>query len=476
MAPEHKAQKLPTIHQLFGYTIGFSHLLDEIAIGVAVIGLDRKIVAMNQMLKLLTGFSQKESFGVPCRHILRSSLCVQNCPAFQINGKSGPKCIETDLISKDRQLIPIRITFALLKTNSGKIVGYLETVEDLRPLKKRESGSFEGYSFEHIVGKSPEMGKIFQILPSLAQSESSVLITGETGTGKDMVAETIHHTSDRAKGPFVKVNCGALPETLLESELFGHCKGAFTGAIENKAGRFQLAHNGTLYLTEIGDLPFSLQVKLLTFLDDKVIVPLGTTKEIVSDVRIIAATHRNLDQMVAEKRFRKDLMFRLNVIRLHLPPLRERQGDVRLLLDYFLNKISAQLGRKTPELSKRALKILLAYSYPGNVRELRNFIEYTVNICTDDKITPRHLPAYLTDPSQAAVVEVAPPATAGIAAESEKQRLARTGPDQPWPEIEKQMIIEALVKTGGRKSRAADFLGWSRSTLWRKMKQFGIRG
>ena len=391
MPPGRSNHRTPTVDHLFGEAIRFLDLLDEIAIGVAILGLDRKVLAMNQSMKVLTGFGRREARGVPCRHILRSSICVQNCPAFQLNGKSGARCIEGDLINKDRQLIPVRITFSPLKTPSGETAGFIETVEDIRSLKTGAAGGLEPYSFDHIVGKSPEMGKIFQILPSLAQSESSVLITGETGTGKDMLAETIHHMSDRAKGPFVKINCGALPETLLESELFGHCKGAFTGAIENKTGRFQHAHNGTLYLTEIGDLPLSLQIKLLTFLDDKVVVPLGTTKEIVADVRIVAATHRNLERMVAENRFRKDLMFRLNVIRLHLPPLRKRQGDIRLLLDHFLHKVSVQLGRKTPDLSSSALQILLGYPYPGNVRELRNFVEYAVNICNGDKILPRHL-------------------------------------------------------------------------------------
>lgn len=464
----------PTINNLFRDAVNFSDLLDEIAIGVAVLGLDRKVVALNQTLKGLTGFTQNEACGVPCRHILRSSVCMQNCPALHINGKSGPKCIEGDLINRDRQLIPIRLTFAPLKTLSGKLAGFLETVEDIRSLKKGPSGGLEGYSFDHIVGKSPQMDKIFQILPSLAQSESSVLITGETGTGKDMLAETIHHMSDRAKGPFVKINCGALPETLLESELFGHSKGAFTGAIENKIGRFQHAHNGTLYLTEIGDLPLSLQIKLLTFLDDKVVVPLGSTKETVADVRIIAATHRNLEQMVVENRFRKDLMFRLNVIRLHLPPLRKRQGDVRLLLDHFLHKVSAQLSRKTPEITRHALNILLGYSYPGNVRELRNFVEYAVNICNGDKISPRHLPAYLTEPGQPVPEAHFSEDNAGTAAGPGAGGFPRPEPDQRWPDVEKQMIVEALIRSGGRKNRAAEALGWSRSTLWRKMKQLKI--
>ena len=292
------------------------------------------------------------------------------------------------------------------------MVGFLETVEDIRLLRKLDETASHAYNFNNIIGRSPEMEKIFQILPSLAQSDSSVLITGETGTGKDMVAETIHHASNRAKGPFVKINCGALPETLLESELFGHRKGAFTGAVENKPGRIQLAHNGTLYLTEIGDLPLSLQVKLLTFLDDKEIFPLGSIKGFTANVRIIAATHRNLEKRVNDNRFRKDLLFRLNVIRLHLPPLRDRQGDIQLLLDHFLNSLSTQMGKKMLGLSREALKILLTYHYPGNVRELRNIVEYAVNICGDRQIKPKHLPSYLMEAGQfdvAAAAQESPP-------------------------------------------------------------------
>jgi transcriptional regulator with PAS, ATPase and Fis domain len=315
------------------------------------------------------------------------------------------------------------------------------------------------------------MERVFQILPVIAQSDSSVLITGETGTGKDFVAEAIHQASPRAKDPFIKVNCGALPETLLESELFGHQKGAFTGAVENKPGRFRLAHNGTLYLTEIGDLPLSLQVKLLTFLDDRIVYPLGSTKGFQVNARVIAATHRNLEQMVRDGRFREDLLFRLNVVRVHLPPLRERGDDVRLLLDHFLHTYVAQFKKPVKGFSARALRILLDYTYPGNVRELRNMVEYALNICQEELIHPKHLPAYLTDPKQR-----------DWDREEEKQEVPSFSrslgqvpqPDVNWVDVERGMILDAMVKAGGRRSKAAAMLGWGRSTLWRKMKQYGM--
>jgi PAS domain S-box-containing protein len=464
----------PQINDLFDVPISFLALLDEIAIGVAVLDLDRKIVAINQTLKALTGFSQKDFVGVSCAHILRSNICLHDCPALHIDESSSPKCIEGNLINKDRQLIPIRITSAALKNTEGNVIGFLETVEDISLLRKLDETVSHAYNFKNIIGRSPQMEKIFQILPSLAQSDSSVLITGETGTGKDMVAETIHQSSSRAKGPFVKINCGALPETLLESELFGHRRGAFTGAVENKPGRIQLAHNGTLYLTEIGDLPRSLQVKLLTFLDDKEVFPLGGIKGFIADVRIIAATHRNLEQRVNGERFRNDLLFRLNVIRLQLPPLRDRQGDIQLLLNHFLSTLSKQMGKNISELSPKALKILQAYHYPGNVRELRNIVEYAVNICGDRHIKPKHLPAYLMDADSFDMKPAAnaPPTRLGF--ETVGSDSVRPELHEDWSNIEKRMILETLIKVGGRKNKAALLLGWARSTLWRKMKQYGI--
>jgi transcriptional regulator with PAS, ATPase and Fis domain len=362
-----------------------------------------------------------------------------------------------------------------LKNAQGNPIGFLETVEDISLIRKLNETVGQAYHFKNIIGRSPEMEKIFQIIPSLAQSDSSVLVTGETGTGKDMVAETIHQASSRAKGPFVKINCGALPETLLESELFGHRKGAFTGAVENKPGRIQLANNGTLYLTEIGDLPLSLQVKLLTFLDDREVFPLGSIKGFTADVRIIAATHRNLEQWVKEGRFRKDLLYRLNVVRLHLPPLRDRQGDIQLLLDHFLNRFAKQLAKNIQGLSHKTLKLLLGYRYPGNVRELRNILEYATNICNDRQIKPKHLPAYLMENGPFESTVTAHPTAVPTDMQSEDNALIHPVLHQEWTDIEKQMIIQALIRAGGRKNKAAASLGWARSTLWRKMNHYGIR-
>ena len=369
------------IKGLFDAPIELPSLIDEIPLGIVMLDTQRRIVLINRAFEALSGFSIEDARGIPCFHIMRSKLCIQKCPLKKMDSNSESISIESDIINKERELIPVLINLSPIRDARGHLTGFLETVEDLRPLKEVDAKTQQAYGFRHIIGKSREMTRLFQTVPLVAQNDSAVLITGETGTGKDMLAEAIHQASNRAKGAFVKINCGALPETLLESELFGHQKGAFTGAVENKPGRFRLAHNGSLYLTEIGDLPLPLQVKLLTFLDDKVVYPLGSAKGFQADVRIIAATHRNLDLMVKERKFREDLMFRLNVVRLHLPPLRERGDDIRLILDHFVNIFATRFRKDINGLSKKVLKILLDYPFPGNVRELRNIIEYAVNIC-----------------------------------------------------------------------------------------------
>ncbi len=439
-------------------------LLNNVPLGIALLDPSRRIVFSNQALEAITGLSAADARGLACHQVLRSRICLTGCPARD-EGFSGSVCLESDLINRDHQMIPFRMTLSRLFDTRGKPAGFIETIEDLRLLREFDEKINQAYRFGQLLGKSRQMEKLFAILPVIAQSDSSVLLTGETGTGKDILAEALHQASTRAKGPFIKINCGALPETLLESELFGHTKGAFTGALENKPGRFNLAHTGTLYLTEIGDLPLPLQVKLLTFLDDRVIYPLGGTRGIEADVRIIAATHRNLEQMVQEGRFRQDLFFRLNVLRAHLPALREREGDIRLLLDHFLNQFNQKLGRSITGFSSRALKILLAYPFPGNVRELRNIVEYAVNLCMDEKVFPKHLPAYLLEEKQDCMVDVRP----------EKAPLIQPrGTSPTWPEVEKNLIMEALVRAKGNRSAAAAALGCSRSTLWRKMKVYGI--
>jgi transcriptional regulator with PAS, ATPase and Fis domain len=449
-----------------------SAMLDELPLGVAILDPQGTLLLVNKTYETLTGVDRSRVLGLKCLHSLRCDFCMTDCPLMTGWKKMGAVGVEANIVSRDRSKVLVRLTVAPLLNEGGDLRGVVETITS-RTTHSLNSVATGVFGLGDLVGRSPQIEKIFTMVPSIAQTDSSVLITGETGTGKDLLAEEIHNASARSDGPFVKVNCGALPDTLLESELFGHTKGAFTGADHNKPGRFRMAHGGTLFLTEIGDLPLPLQVKLLSFLDDKVVYPLGSTKGFHTDVRVIVATHRDLEAMVGLKQFRQDLLYRLNVIRLHLPPLRDRGEDIFLLQDHFLKMLQTRFGKKVEGFSDNAKALLQAYPYPGNVRELRNLIEYAVNFCDGKLIRTRHLPGYLLQPApvpgapqpENTAPDMPPPAPAAGPAAAQPQN---------WNDMQRAMILDALVKSGGRKQQAAAILGWGRSTLWRKMKQHGI--
>lgn len=463
------------IHGLTGIPIDLFNLIDEIPLGLVISDRNGNILTANRVFEALTGFSRDAIAGVPRHLILRTNIRLHANAASRASDSNRHAMLEGNLIDRERRKVNIRVVTAPLSDSSGRVCGLLETIEELRPPTQGDGVIDNTGLFSRVLGQSAKMAEVFAILPAVAQTDSSVLITGETGTGKDLVAEVIHNASSRARGPFIKVNCGALPETLLESELFGHTKGAFTGAVSDKPGRLKMAHGGTLFLTEIGDLPLPLQVKLLTFLDDQIVYPLGAAKGFQADVRVIAATHRQLEQMVHQGTFRQDLLFRLNVMRVHLPPLRERTGDVKLLLEHFLTTFAQRLHKKVREFSSEALRSLKAYSFPGNVREIRNIVEYAVGIVDGAVIGLEHLPAYLSEPLAEKTIS-APAANPhsddtgdGISAAA-RNAAARTN----WPALERTMILDALVQSKGRRAKAAELLGWGRSTLWRKMKQYGL--
>lgn len=528
----------PLLQGLFAQPVAARTLLDRIPLPLALVSAERRVVFLNQAACALTAMSRERAQNLPCRYVFRCSLCTGGCPLDVVDKSStaseAPVAREADIVNADRARIPVRVTCGALTAPDGSRVGYFETLEDLRLFRPSEARPEWPQGFGDMLGHSPEMERVFRLLPGIAQTDSSVLVTGETGTGKDLLAEAIHNASGRAKGPFVKVNCGALPESLLESELFGHQKGAFTGASENKPGRFRLAHNGTLFLTEVGDLPLPLQVKLLTFLDDKIIHPLGSTRGVHVDVRIIAATHRDLRRMVREGRFREDLLYRLNVVRFHLPPLRERGDDVALFLAHYLKVYTGMFGKRLAGFTPGAEQVLLRHAYPGNVRELRNIVEYCVNVCQDTHVDMPHLPRYLLEedaleggsrpdrpvaanslhePSASRVTDAtrgggygdmpgaaqggvaaaagaapdvpglgrvgdrgAPPSGGGHVGSAGPAMTgpAMTGPDATWADAERRLILEALVRARGRRGAAAEELGWARTTLWRKMRQYGL--
>ena len=458
-----------------------TEILNGVPHGIAILDTDFRIAEMNSFLEVLTGFSSSDARGVLADFILRSNIGNDIRQFREVLEKEECLSLTGDIINQQHKKIPVHFTISPLRNATGKPLGLLVFLEDMSALQSFDQKRHDFGGAENILGHSPKMQEIFELMPVLAHTDASILITGETGTGKDMVAEAIHEESKRSRHPFIKINCGALPEALLESELFGHVRGAFTGAVKDKPGLFRLAQDGTIFLTEIGDLPLPLQVKLLSVLDDKEFFPVGAVKKTQVNVRIIAATHRPLRVLVSKGEFREDLFYRLNVLRLHLPALREREGDIRLLLDYFLREFNSNLHKKIKGFSKKALDTLTAYAYPGNVRELRNIVEYSVNICQEKKVQQKSLPKYLLSPAmdqsefarQNEWPEIAPETTAQKITEPDQARQGKENIGG-WNEIEKEMILEAMKKAKGNRSETARNLGWGRTTLWRKMNRYGL--
>ncbi len=450
-------------------TLDTAGLINAIPHGVALLDTGGRLLLLNNFLEALTGCRSEEVGGLPANLVLRSGLARKDDFFIRSMITGERAALETDLVTAARRKIPVRLTVSPLAGEAG-LVCHVEDISLVRKLDERVAAPDQGYG---LLGHSPAMHKLMEFLPVLARTDATVLITGETGTGKDLLAQAIHDASRRAAYPFIKINCGALPETLLESELFGHVRGAFTGAHTDKPGMFRLAQGGTLFLTEIGDLPLSLQVKLLTVLDDREFFPLGSSKKVQVDVRVITGTHRQLEELIKEGLFREDLYFRLNVLRTHMPPLRERRGDVRLLADHFLQKFAVDLHRPLQGFSVAVLEILEGYDYPGNVRELRNIVEYAVNVCPGEQITPADLPENLRAGHRSdRLSPPEPPSGANVGARNPVEVAPVSAAN--WTETEKRMIMEALVGCKGNRGEAAIRLGWGRSTLWRKMKQHGL--
>jgi transcriptional regulator with PAS, ATPase and Fis domain len=340
-----------------------------------------------------------------------------------------------------------------LKDAKGRVVGGVETFRDL-DLVERLWKEFEAkHSFENIVGQSKKMLDLFKILPTIANSESTVLLEGETGTGKELIACALHNLSARKKGPFVCINCGALPNDLLESELFGYVAGAFTDAKKTKKGRFELARKGTIFLDEIGDVSSSMQVKLLRVLQEKTFEPLGATESRHADVRVIAATNKRLDRLVSEGDFRKDLYYRINVVKVTIPPLRERREDIPLLTEYFISQFNRLRQKDISGLTPPALKLLMNHDYPGNVRELENIIEHAFVLSPGGVIKPEHLPDYVQEQRIVPVIEIA----------------------GTMKEMESLFILGALKRNNWRRRETAQELGIHTSTLFRKIKKLGLQ-
>lgn len=430
-------------------------ILESISDGVFTVDANWQITSFNRAAEAITGVTKEQAIGQRCCDVFRSSMCAEDC-ALRKTLSSGEPIIGRAgyIIDAEGQRIPISVSTAVLRDAEGQVTGGAETFRDLselEALRREVTGRIE---MGDLVSHSPAMQQALDMLPVIAESPSTVVIHGETGTGKEVVARALHTMSAQGKGPFVAVNCGALPDALLESELFGHLRGAFTGATHDKPGRFELAEDGTLFLDEIGEISPALQVRLLRVLQEHTYEPLGSTQTHVTNARVIVATHRDLKARMQSGEFREDLYYRIHVISIDLPPLRNRKEDIPLLAEHFIARFNRRRGRTLSGISSEALSLLMAHDWPGNVRELENAIEHAFIVCREGEISIEHLPVHL-------------------AARRKDFRGADTIADA-HNLLDLQTIQAALERNGNNRAATARELGIHKTTLFRKMKRLGI--
>ena len=433
-------------------------VLDVVDQGIFTVDPEGKISSFNKAAEAITGYTADEVAGLQCSAVFRTDLCKTVCPLRKsIASRTRIQNRSTVILSKDGRPVPISISTAPLETTEGELLGGVEIFKDRSHIEALERKLDGKYRFEDILSKSPLMHRIFHILPMVAESASTILITGASGTGKELLAKAIHNHGPRKRKAFVAINCAAIPETLLESELFGYKKGAFTDARKDRAGRIAQAEGGTLFLDEVGDLPMTLQVKLLRFLQEKTFEPLGSGDPVHANVRVITATHRNLEAMVEKGEFRKDLFFRLNVLQIDLPSLKERSEDIPLLARHFIQRFRKATGKAIEGLSSEAMTALLKHEFPGNIRELENLIERAFILCEESVIG----------------LESLPPAISGLMPGAELPTDMDEGL-KGLDRIEAEAIRTALARHGGNRTRAARDLGVHRTTLIRKIAKYRI--
>lgn len=380
----------------FPKNLPLTDVFASIADGLFTVDVNWNITFFNESAERITGLTAREAVGRKCWDVFRSSLCDGQC-ALRRCMAQGTRISSKSIfiIRADGTKLPVSISAAPLRNRKGEVIGGVESFRDLTEIQIMKKKVRDLARFEDIVGRSEALDKVLKILPQVAASPATVLLLGQSGTGKELFARAIHARSPRKDKPFVAVNCGALPDALLESELFGYKAGAFTDARTDKPGRIERAEGGTIFLDEIGDLPGHLQVKLLRFLQEKTFEPLGGLSPVKADVRVVAATNRDLKKRVAEGVFREDLFYRLNVVTLGLPSLAERREDIPLLVDHFICEFNALQSKHIEGVSEDVLHILMTHAYPGNVRELENIVEYAFILCPSGFIQVEHLPEYL---------------------------------------------------------------------------------
>jgi len=426
-------------------------IFNSISDGVFTVDKRCVITSFNPAAERVTGFKAQEAVGKHCFDVFRTEICHKSCALKDTIKTADPvENARVTIITKDKREVPIRVTTTLLKDRSGAIVGAVEFFRDMSELEHLRESLDRKRGLEDIVSVNPQMQQLIGLLPDIAEAECNVLIEGPSGSGKELVAQVVHNLSPRRYGPYIKINCAALPDQLLESELFGYEKGAFTDAKRNKPGQFSLADGGTLLLDEISEMDTSLQVKRLRVLNNGEYQPLGSTRTLRTNARILAATNANLLQEVEAGRFREDLYYRINVVDVRIPALRERPEDIQLLVNHFLRVFQSRRRKSISGVSSGALALLRKYRFPGNVRELENAIEHAFVMCHGDIIQPEHLPAQILSEGETA------------------HAFTYNGNG------EKQIILDALKRHEGNRSQAAVELGMHRSTLWRKMKTYGL--
>jgi two-component system response regulator HydG len=441
-------------------------VVDTIQDGVMIVNPNGMIISVNRSFELITGYERSEIVGRLCTtlnctscELVRQSEGCHWCVMFQKGQLTRQKCC---LTRKDGRIVHIFKNASVLRDDNGVVTGAVETMTDITDLVAKETQIesyrrelFDEERFHGMIGVCAPMQQVFELVANAADSDAPVIIFGESGTGKEMVAKAIHAAGARSSRPYVKVNCAALNESLLESELFGHVKGAYTGAHRSREGRFEAAHGGDIFLDEIGDLPLSTQVKLLRVLEDKVVERVGDNRPIAVDVRIISATNRNLAELIAKGAFREDFYYRINVIPILVPPLRERREDIPLLARSFFNRIILKSSKKIDGIAPGAMDALMAYNWPGNVRELKSAFEFAFVSCPGGMISADHLPPH-------------------ILAIPGDTREPVTAAGESLDDVKRHRLAEALSRCGGNQSEAARLLGISRTSVWKQIKKYHL--
>ena len=420
------------------------YILNNLKEGIIAHDLDRRILFFSNGAERITGYRREEVLGKDCHEAFGAPFCGNRCSFCGSDYDfSGKKEYTMNIVTQSGETRMIEMSVILMKDENNQDIGVLSSFNDLTELIELQMDAGKLFSFSNIIGRDSKMISVFKQIRDVTHYDFPVHISGETGTGKELVAHAIHNESPRGGAPFVPINCGALPEGLIESELFGHVKGAFSGAIRDKKGRFELADGGTVFLDEISELPKLMQVKLLRFLQEGTFEKVGGEKTISVDVRVISATNKDIKKEVQKGTFREDLYYRLNVIPISVPPLRERKNDIPILVEHFLKQFPGHHGHGIVRISDEALSCMMDYRWPGNVRELQNTVQFAIVRCRGNVIQPKDLPMELKDFMHA------------------KPKRGPAG------KLDLESVRDALIRTGGNKVKAANRLGVGRATLYR---------